>query len=263
MRENQYVEDCARLAEILEKYTGVPRKQTTAFLMENGAGRLLPYANKLCGTKKQREKLSALFEFKNLYDTLKGGDDLLAYTMRGTDDAKRYFIPLFADASDKERVIVAYLNASNKVIKTQTTSVGTIGAAAIHIREIVKEALFINASAIMMAHNHPSGDTTPSETDKRETVKISQALEAVEIGFLDHIIVAGERAVSLRDMGLLVSRAVGPALSVREAAPRAPDSEKPGSMRERMEAATNEAARRNTIRQREREERAMGERNGR
>lgn len=68
-------------------------------------------------------------------------------------------------------------------------------------REIFKEALFLNANAIMLAHNHPSGDLTPSKSDIEITNHIQQGMELMGLKLLDHIIVGGKQAVSLLKMG--------------------------------------------------------------
>ena len=199
--DEQYRKDSARLSVLIEKYTNIPQERVYHFVMENTADMLLSHANTLCKTQSQRDKLSALFEFKNLYETVKSADKNRAYHLTCPDDAKAYFRNLFADELDKERFVAAFLNSKNRVIKTKTMSVGTVGQAPVFPREIIKEALFVNAASVMLAHNHPSGDTQVSRQDTEVTMNISNGLEFMGIKLLDHVIIAGDQAVSLVEIG--------------------------------------------------------------
>jgi DNA repair protein RadC len=75
--------------------------------------------------------------------------------------------------------------------------------ASVYPREIVKAALGVNAAKVIIAHNHPSGDTTPSEADKRITKRIQEALSTVDIQVIDHIIVGDKENLSFAARGLL------------------------------------------------------------
>ena len=70
-------------------------------------------------------------------------------------------------------------------------------------REVVKEALRVNAAAVIFSHNHPSGSPSPSEADKRLTHRLVQAMGSVDIRVLDHIIVAGTETASFAEQGLI------------------------------------------------------------
>ncbi len=70
-------------------------------------------------------------------------------------------------------------------------------------REVVKEALRLNAAAIIFSHNHPSGHPEPSEADKALTRRLKQALDLVDVRTLDHVIVAGDASTSLAECGLV------------------------------------------------------------
>jgi len=73
----------------------------------------------------------------------------------------------------------------------------------VHPREVVKAALAHNAAAVILAHNHPSGDPSPSEADKRITNRLREALALVDIRVLDHIVKGGGLTVSFAELGLL------------------------------------------------------------
>jgi len=98
-----------------------------------------------------------------------------------------------------EEIIAAYLNSSNKIIGTQTLSMGGLDGAALLPRDIFRGALVCNAAAFIMMHNHPSGDPTPSKQDIDVTKRVIQAGKLLGISLLDHLVIADGRAVSIRD----------------------------------------------------------------
>ncbi|MCL4492823.1 MAG: DNA repair protein RadC [Nitrospirae bacterium] len=104
---------------------------------------------------------------------------------------------------DREHFIVLMLDTKNKVIGINTVSVGTLNNSLIHPREVFKPAILSNAASIIVAHNHPSGDPSPSLDDKNITVKIRQAGDIIGIGVSDHIIVGENRYFSFVEKGLL------------------------------------------------------------
>ncbi len=105
---------------------------------------------------------------------------------------------------DREHLIVLILNNRHKVIGSHTVGIGTLNSCQAHPRETFKAAILAGAAAIVIAHNHPSGDTTPSADDLALTARMGQAGELLGIPVLDHVIVGPEiRYCSLREQGLL------------------------------------------------------------
>ncbi|WP_130835461.1 JAB domain-containing protein [[Erwinia] mediterraneensis] len=104
---------------------------------------------------------------------------------------------------EREEFIVLYLNQQNQLIAYETLFTGTINSTEVHPREVVKRALYFNAAAVILAHNHPSGDTTPSQADKAVTQRLVQALQLVDIRVPDHLIVGGTQILSFAEHGLL------------------------------------------------------------
>lgn len=104
--------------------------------------------------------------------------------------------------SDRELFEVAFLDNQHRLIECETLFSGTIDGAAVYPREVAKRALELNASAVVIAHNHPSGIVEPSEADKRITKRIVDALQLVDIRTLDHIIV-GKTPFSFAENGLI------------------------------------------------------------
>ncbi len=98
---------------------------------------------------------------------------------------------------------VIFLNRANAIIGEEDVSRGTIDEAAVHPREIVKKALEVHATSLILVHNHPSGRTEPSNEDREITWKIMRACETINVKILDHIIIAGDGYYSFREHNLL------------------------------------------------------------
>lgn len=96
-----------------------------------------------------------------------------------------------------------FLDAQHRVMASEALFYGTIDGASVYPREVVKACLHHNAAAVIFAHNHPSGVAEPSQADRRVTQRLREALALVDIRTLDHIIVAGNRTVSMAEMGLV------------------------------------------------------------
>lgn len=99
---------------------------------------------------------------------------------------------------EHEQFRILYLNSKNRLIKDELQQYGTIDAVPLYCREIMKTAMNIGATGLIMAHNHPSGDPTPSRADVRCTYEIFQAASALRISLHDHLIVAKNTHFSFR-----------------------------------------------------------------
>ena len=93
---------------------------------------------------------------------------------------------------EQEHFVVLLLDSKNRVKKEETVFIGTLNSSSVHPREIFKSAIRESANAIIVAHNHPSGDPTPSEEDKEITRRLVEAGKALNVKVLDHIVI-GER----------------------------------------------------------------------
>jgi DNA repair protein RadC len=93
------------------------------------------------------------------------------------------------DDSDREEFVVVALDAKNRVIGTCSVHTGTVCQAVVRAADVFKFAVLCNATAIIVAHNHPSGDTTPSPEDLKLTKHLAKAGEVMGIALLDHLIV--------------------------------------------------------------------------
>ena len=96
-----------------------------------------------------------------------------------------------------------FLDNRHRVLRFDELFRGTIDGTSVYPREVVKEALAVNAAAVILAHNHPSGVAEPSQADERITKRLKSALELVDIRLLDHLIIGDGRATSLAARGIL------------------------------------------------------------
>jgi DNA repair protein RadC len=105
---------------------------------------------------------------------------------------------------DREYFILLMLDTKNRVIGMNVVSIGILDSALVSPREVFKAALLANAASVIVSHNHPSGDPTPSAEDKRITQRLVEAGNIIHIAVLDHIII-GEQGqfVSLKERGLM------------------------------------------------------------
>lgn len=113
----------------------------------------------------------------------------------------RYLVPFFYQRTN-ETVFLLCLDAKCKALCCEKVGEGGVNSAGVPIRKIVEVALKYNATSVILAHNHPSGLAIPSGEDVQTTRRVALALDAVEIGLVDHIIVADNDWVSLAQSGL-------------------------------------------------------------
>ena len=116
-------------------------------------------------------------------------------------DVKK-FLRLKLQPLEHEVFSVLFLDNQHGLIEYQEMFRGTIDAASVYPREVLKEALALNAAAVIFAHNHPSGISEPSKADQQITEKLKKALDLVDIRVLDHIIV-GDTEYSFAEHGLI------------------------------------------------------------
>lgn len=102
---------------------------------------------------------------------------------------------------DRERFVALLLDGRNKLLGIDEVSKGSLGASIVHPRELFKAAILANAAAIICAHNHPSGDPTPSAEDRRITERLRRAAEVLGIPILDHVVIGDPSFYSFADNG--------------------------------------------------------------
>ncbi len=120
----------------------------------------------------------------------------------GSRDAFEFLSPLLCDLAHEEFVALL-LNRRNKVLFTDQISVGGVSGTVVDMKKLFLHAVEQQASAMIIAHNHPSGNLRPSEADRQLTRKVKKASELLDISLLDHLIVSEEGYFSFADEGLL------------------------------------------------------------
>ncbi|KER87869.1 DNA repair protein RadC [Xanthomonas arboricola pv. celebensis] len=142
-------------------------------------------------------------------------DEILAAARRAVDQrmprgdqfttptAVKNYLRTKLDGLEHELFAVLFLDNQHRLIECVEMFRGTVDGATVHPREVVKEALRCNAVAVIFSHNHPGGNPKPSEDDRLVTRDLKDALALVDVRTLDHILVAGDAAVSFVERGLL------------------------------------------------------------
>ncbi len=116
-------------------------------------------------------------------------------------ETTRLWLQLRLAHQEREIFMVLYLDNQHRLLECETLFLGTINSTEIHPREILKAAMRHNAAAVILAHNHPSGLTAPSNADRYITTKIVEVLSLVNVTVLDHFIIGEGKALSFAELG--------------------------------------------------------------
>jgi len=143
--------------------------------------------------------LQALRELAQRYfeETLPPGE-----AIRSPADTETFLLARLRDRPH-EVFCCLYLDNRHRVLLFEELFRGTIDGTSVYPREVVKQALSVNAAAVILAHNHPSGVAEPSQADERITRRVRSALELVDIRLLDHIVIGDGTSISLASRGMI------------------------------------------------------------
>ena len=119
----------------------------------------------------------------------------------GDPDAAGRFFRLRLGHEIREHFEVAFLDARNRLIAVERLFSGSIDGAEIHPRIVVQRALALNAAAVLLAHNHPSGHCEPSAADRAITKRLKEVLAMVEVRVVDHLVVSASQGTSMAQLG--------------------------------------------------------------
>jgi DNA repair protein RadC len=145
-------------------------------------------------------KLEAAMEFSRVVDTRRAQGRIRK--IGRPEDAFDLMLPIYRGET-REHFHVLMLNTKNRLLcDPYEVSVGSLNASLVHPRELFKAAIRISAAAVVITHNHPSGDPTPSGADIQLTRRIVKAGDVLGIDVLDHVVI-GDTPASLRDLGLM------------------------------------------------------------
>ena len=123
--------------------------------------------------------------------------------LNGLDAARRFFARCLAETDpNKEHLWVAHVDDQARCIHL-TRHDGDNGGTELPLRQVIADASIHGSAGVILAHNHPSGDPTPSALDRQITRRLALAGEAIDLAVLDHLVIAGQQCSSMRAMGLL------------------------------------------------------------
>jgi DNA repair protein RadC len=142
------------------------------------------------------EPLQSIYELKVVRE--RSAIYLPAARYRSSADVYQAFKERF-DKADREEFLVLLLDAKNKLTAYNVVSIGSLTTSIVHPREVVKAVALANAAALILLHNHPSGDPNPSQEDLQITRRIRQVMEVLGVRALDHIIIGCDSYVSFVD----------------------------------------------------------------
>ncbi len=144
-------------------------------------------------------QLQAVLEMSRraLQEEMQSGDAL------SSPRAVRDYLQLLLRGRQQEVFVAIFLDAQHRVLASEELFQGTLTQTSVYPREVVKRALHHNAAAVIFAHNHPSGVSEPSQSDRLLTDALRQALNLVDVRVLDHFVVAGAGCLSFAEKGML------------------------------------------------------------
>ncbi|MFG6148372.1 RadC family protein [Halobacillus sp. B23F22_1] len=124
------------------------------------------------------------------------------YVIRSPEDGADFVMEEMRDLK-QEHFVCLFLNTKNQVLHRQTVFIGSLNASIVHPREVFKEAVKRSAASIICAHNHPSGDPSPSQEDIQVTQRLSECGKMIGIELLDHLVIGDRKFISLKEKGYL------------------------------------------------------------
>ena len=151
-------------------------------------------------------KTIRLKQIKAVYENFKIEEDVSQYLGSGsrfTTPEQIYETFRFLMHETKENFVTLHLDGKNRVVCMDTVSIGSLNQSIVHPREVFKTACLSNAAAVILVHQHPSGDAAPSREDIEITKRLKEAGDIMGIKVLDHVIVGDGEYVSFVERGLL------------------------------------------------------------
>ncbi len=141
----------------------------------------------------------AAFELSRRLSALQGGERVVIH---GPRDAASLVMARLRYLQ-KEHFIVLLLSTKNHVLAQSTISIGSLNASIVHPREVFREAINYSAAGVILIHNHPSGDPSPSQEDVSLTKKLVEAGKMLDIAVLDHVVIGDGKYVSFKEKGII------------------------------------------------------------
>lgn len=194
--------DELRYIQAFSRIIGVKEDVAIEYAQRKGLNALVDNATQLLSTPVQREKHQAFLDLYRMSSTINTRNPII----NSPEKASTYFHSVMDEIYDKEAFVVAFLNTKNRVIDHEVVSVGTINSSIVHPREVFRNAIINKANAVILCHNHPSGDLTPSTEDINITRRLKETGKLLGIQVLDHLIINGinqDEVFSFKSKGVL------------------------------------------------------------
>lgn len=191
------------LIQGLHKLLGLNLTQLRKYAKENNILDVLDHPYVLHITPQQYEKIYLLKDFINAYHYLRNNEAAEYVAFGNTEDAKVYYRACMAQYREKEILLASFLDNRHHPIAFSKIAEGTVNYCFVDNREVLKKALQLDAIGIILAHNHPGLDPSPSSVDLELTKNILWQAKLLGIKLLDHIIVGGEETYSFAENGII------------------------------------------------------------
>jgi DNA repair protein RadC len=187
-------------AELLSLTTGIDRVRLQGALEEFGLQDLLGRIDVMDLTVPQKMKMEAAFALSQRISIARISPGALI--VRSPDDIGPLFVAQL-QLKTVETAMIAMLDNRGRLIRIETMATGTINSAMIIARDIAKIALRFNAVCVILAHNHPSGETEPSEADVKASRQLLESLDTIGVRLTDSLVIGNGEYTSLKRKGLL------------------------------------------------------------
>ena len=179
--------DELRYIQAFSRIIGVKEDDAIEYTQKKGLNALVDNATQLLTTPAQREKHQAFLDLYRMSSGIIARNPII----NSPESASVFFHSVMDKIYDKEAFVVAFLNTKNRVIDHEVVSVGTINSSIVHPREVFRNAIINKANSVILCHNHPSGDLTPSAEDINITERLKETGNLLGIPVLDHLIING------------------------------------------------------------------------
>ena len=179
--------DELRYIQAFSRIIGVKEDDAIEYTQKKGLNALVDNATQLLTTPAQREKHQAFLDLYRMSSGINARNPII----NSPESASDFFHSVMDKIYDKEAFVVAFLNTKNRVIDHEVVSVGTINSSIVHPREVFRNAIINKANSVILCHNHPSGDLTPSAEDISITERLKETGNLLGIRVLDHLIING------------------------------------------------------------------------
>ncbi|MEI8201258.1 MAG: JAB domain-containing protein [Eubacteriales bacterium] len=196
-------EEKNRLEYLFQSVTGINKEKCNRVFEKFTVGEIVENPILFEGTALQTRKIELLGELQSSMKTK--APFWTRKQICGPKDASDFFESRMANL-DHEEVHMLMLDTRHRVIKAEVLAKGGLASAGMYPREISRTALKYNSSAVILAHNHPSGDSKPSQDDISTTKALQSAFDTLGLELVDHLVVGNNNSTSLKELGVLEKR---------------------------------------------------------